>query len=234
MNAPMIELHQFPPMLGLMNPSPFCMKVEVFLRLAGLEYSVIPAAPMGQPKGKLPVVRDADLVVPDSEAIVAHLQRTHGARMPAALAAPETPRQLLLRRLIEEHLYFVGMFFRWCEEAGWQHTRGYFAVVPAPLRGLVARLTRRQRKRDLSSQGLGRHRREEIAAKGVADLNALSAELGTSPFFGGEEPAAIDASAYALLANLFFVPIESPLSAHARSLPNLMAYCERMKARVGA
>jgi glutathione S-transferase len=230
----MIELHQFPPMLGVLNASPFCMKVEVFLRLAGLEYRVVSAAPPGQPKGKLPVVRDAGLVVPDSEAIVAHLQRVHGARMPRALAAPETPRQLLLRRVLEEHLYFVGLFFRWSDDAGWVHTRGFFAGLPPPLRGLVGTLFRRKRIRDLSGQGLGRHRREEIAAKGAADLDAVAAELGTSPFFGGTEPAAIDASAYALLANLVAVPIESPLKAHARSLPNLMAYCERMKARVGA
>ncbi|HEY2929221.1 glutathione S-transferase C-terminal domain-containing protein [Piscinibacter sp.] len=230
----MIELHQFPPMLGLMNASSFCMKVEVFLRLAGLEYRVVSAAPPGQPKGKLPVVRDAGLVVPDSEAIVAHLQRAHGARIPRALAAPETPRQLLLRRVIEEHLYFVIAFFRWSEDAGWVHTRGYFAGLPAPLRGLVGALFRRRMRRALAGQGLGRHRREEIAAKGAADLDAVAAELGTSPFFGGTEPAAIDASAYASLANLVYVPVENPLKAHVRSLPNLMAYCERMKARVGA
>jgi glutathione S-transferase len=230
----MIELHQFPPMLGVMNASSFCMKVEVFLRLAGLEYRVVSAGPPRQPKGKLPVVRDAGLVVPDSEAIVAHLQRAHGARIPPALAAPETPRQLLLRRLIEEHLYFVGLFFRWSEDTGWVHTRGFFAGLPAPLRGLVGALVRRKMLRDLSGQGLGRHRREEIVAKGAADLDALAAELGTSPFFGGTEPAAIDASAYAFLANVVYVPVESPMKAHARSLPNLMAYCERMKARVGA
>jgi len=234
MNPPMIELHQFPPMLGLMNASPFCMKVEVFLRLARLEYRVVSAAPLGQPKGKLPVVRDADLVIPDSEAIVAHLQRAHGARIPPALAAPETPRQLLLRRVIEEHLYFVGLFFRWADDAGWVHTRGFFAVLPAPLRGLVGTHFRRRRIRDLAGQGLGRHHREEIVAKGAADLDALADELGTSPFFGGMEPAAIDASAYALLANLVYVPIENPLKAHVQSLPTLMSYCERMKARVGA
>ena len=210
------------------------MKVEVFLRLARLEYRVVHAAPMRQPKGKLPVVRDAGVVVPDSEAIVAHLQRTHGARMPPSLAAPETPRQLLLRRLIEEHLYFVGVFFRWSDDAGWVHTRGYFAALPAPLRRLVGTLLRRKMVRDLFGQGLGRHSREEIVAKAVADLHALSAELGTSPFFGGEEPAAIDASAYAWLANAVHVQFDNPMKAHVRSLPNLMAYCERMKARVGA
>ena len=35
---PMLELLQFHPAFGLMNPSPFCMKVEVFLRLSGLPY----------------------------------------------------------------------------------------------------------------------------------------------------------------------------------------------------
>jgi glutathione S-transferase len=228
----MIELHQFPPMLGVMNASPFCMKVEVFLKLAGLEYRVLDAGPPRQPKGKLPVVRDEGRVVPDSEAIVAHLQRAHRGRIPAALAASEAPRHLLLRRLVEEHLYWVAMYFRWSEDTGWAHTRGFFAAVPAPLRGLVATLVRRKVRRDLFGQGIGRHSRDEIAAKGAADLDALSAELGASPFFGGAEPAAIDATAYAFLANLVDVPVESPLKAHARSLPNLVAYCDRMKARI--
>jgi glutathione S-transferase len=165
---------------------------------------------------------------------VAHLQRAHGARIPAPLAASETSRELLLRRLIEEHLYFVAMYFRWCEEAGWAHTRGFFAGLPPPARGLVAWLVRRRTLRTLRDQGIGRHSRDEIVAKGLADLDTLAAELGPSPFFGGMEPAAVDASAYALLANLVSVPVESPLKSHARSLPNLMAYCDRMKARVEA
>jgi glutathione S-transferase len=91
---------------------------------------------------------------------------------------------------------------------------------------------RRKVRRDLFGQGIGRHRRDEIAAKGAADLDTLCAELGESPFFGGAEPAAIDATVYALLANLVDVPLENPLKAHARSLPTLMAYCDRMKARI--
>ena len=33
-----IALHQFAPCFGLPNASPFCMNVEAYLRLAGLEY----------------------------------------------------------------------------------------------------------------------------------------------------------------------------------------------------
>ena len=68
----MIELLQFPPMLGLMNASPFCMKVEVFLRLAGLEYRTVSTSPLRAPKGKLPVIRD------EGRTILAHVGRGLG------------------------------------------------------------------------------------------------------------------------------------------------------------
>ena len=40
----MIKLYQFKPAWGLPNPSPFCMKVETYLRMAGLSYGVINGA----------------------------------------------------------------------------------------------------------------------------------------------------------------------------------------------
>ena len=49
----MLELLQFPPAFGLMNPSPFCMKVEVFLRLGKLPFRCVNnASPVRAPKGK--------------------------------------------------------------------------------------------------------------------------------------------------------------------------------------
>jgi glutathione S-transferase len=228
-----IELHQFAPMFGLMNASPFCMKVEVFLRLAGLDYRCVDALPVRAPKGKLPVLREDGRELCDSEAIVAHLQAAHGARMPAALAAPESPRQLLLRRVFEEHLYFAALWFRWVEDEGARHTIGFFASLPVPVRGLVFGLVRRKMKRDLHGQGLGRHAPAAIAAKAAADLDAIAATLGEDPFFGGAEPGAIDACAYAFLANSIWAPVETPLKAHALAIPALVAYCERMEARIG-
>jgi glutathione S-transferase len=230
----MIELHQFAPKFGLLNASPFCMKVEVFLRLSGLPYETVEASPVRAPKGKLPVLADGATRVPDSEAIVAYLQATHGAHMPAAMAAPDTPRQHLLRRTIEEHLYFVALYFRWVEDAGWAQTRAFFDEVPAPVRGLLGAIVRRKMRRDLAGQGLGRHARADIAAKGIADLDAIAAELGPDAWFGGDQPAAIDATAYAFLANLLLAPIETPVKAHAATLQGLVKYVERMRARIGA
>jgi glutathione S-transferase len=230
----MIELLQYAPKLGLMNASPFCMKAEVFLRLSGLEYRAVNASPVKAPKGKLPVLRDGGEVVPDSETIVAWLQRRYADRLPPGLAAPETPAQLLIRRTLEEHTYFATLRFRWMDDEGWRHTRSFFDELPWGLRQAVGALVRRKMGRDLQGQGLGRHTREELCAKAMADIDAIFAQLGTQPFFGGAEPAAIDACVYAFAANLVWVPVENPIKQHALANASLMAYCERMRALVGA
>lgn len=41
----MIELHQFAPVWGI-NPSPFCLKVEIYLRLTGLAFRPVVTVPI--------------------------------------------------------------------------------------------------------------------------------------------------------------------------------------------
>jgi glutathione S-transferase len=232
----MIELLQFAPAFGLMNASPFCMKVEVFLRLAGLEYKAIDgASPVKTPKGKLPVIRDGGAVVADSEAIVAWLQQRYRERLPQSLQDSPRGADHALRRMLEEHFYFVLLQMRWVDDAGWPATRGaFFDTLPAPLRALLPAIIRRKMRRDLVGQGVGRHTSDELCARACADLNALAAALGAHDFFGGDEPATLDATTYAFLANLLWAPIESPVRTHMqRELPTLVAYCERMRTRVG-
>jgi glutathione S-transferase len=225
----MIELLQFKPALGMMNLSPFCMKVEVFLRLAGLPYRCVEAMPLRSPKGKLPVLRDGGSVVCDSSAIVAHLQQRHGAAMPASLREPDAGERLALRRLVEEHLYFVLLWTRWLTDEGWAIMRpAFFGNLP-----VLPALVRRKIRRDLLGQGVGRHQADEIVARGREDLDALAQSLGTQRFFGGDEPGAIDATVYAFLANLLWVPLDLPLRRHLAAQPALVAYCERLRARIG-
>ena len=232
----MIELLQFPPAFGPMNSSPFCMKVEVFLRLAGLPYRcVAQALPMKMPKGKLPVLRDGGELVPDSQAIVEHLQSRYAAQLPPALRGPEPPADLALRRMVEEHSYFALLWLRWIDDPGWALTRpAFFGKMPWPLSSIVPPLVRRKMRRDLIGQGMGRHGRDEICRRAAADLGALAEALQAHPFFGGDEPSALDATVYAYLANVLFVPLESPLKQAAQASTTLSAYAARMRDRVGA
>jgi glutathione S-transferase len=230
----MIELLQFAPALGLMNASPFCMKAEVFLRLCGLPYRCVSASPVRAPKGKLPVLRDDGRLIADSHAIIEHLQRQHAERLPPALRRGVQGSQLALKRMLEEHTYFANLWLRWIDDAGWAVTApAFFSDVPAPLRAVLAPLVRRKIRRDLMGQGLGRHDPQDIAARACADLDAAQVMLGAQPFFGGDEPTALDATTYAFVANLLWAPLENAVRAHLQAQAPLVAYCERMRDRVG-
>ncbi len=211
------------------------MKVEVFLRLSGLPYRCNNnALPLRSPKGKLPVLRDGDMLVPDSQAIVAYLQQRYGKQMPAALAAPETGPQHALRRMFEEHAYFASLYLRWIDDDGWSQVNPtFFGKLPTPMRQIIGGLVRRKMRRDLQGQGMGRHKPAEIVERLCADIDATAEILGAQPFFGGNDPGAIDACTYAFLANLLWSPFDTPARTRAQNKENLVAYAERMKARVG-
>ena len=54
-----IKLYQFPPALELPNASPFCMKLETYLRMAGLPFESVYTLNLRRaPKGKLPFIND--------------------------------------------------------------------------------------------------------------------------------------------------------------------------------
>jgi glutathione S-transferase len=230
----MIRLHQFAPAFGLPNASPFCMKAETWLRMAGLPYeAVVDGNPMGAPKGKLPFIVDDDgSKVADTQFIIEHLQRKHGDKLDATLTPQQRGLATALQRLFEEDLYWAVVHTRWVDEAGWRHTRkAFFGALPPPLRWLLPPLARRGLKGQLRGHGMGRHSPAQIHAIACRDVDAVSELLGDQPFMLGDKPHGIDATAYAFLANLLWAPIDSPVQRHARARPNLEAYCLRMKAR---
>ncbi len=227
----MIKLHQFPPLWGLPSPSPFCLKVETYLRLTGLDYEpVYETDPRKAPKGKLPFIADGDKIVADSGLIIEHLKKTRGDPLDEGLDAGQRAAAHALRRLTEESLYWCVVYSRWIDPNGWPQIKAaFFSAMPMPLRAFVPNLIRKRVGRDLYAQGLGRHSREDVYAHGCADLTAISEILGDKPYMLGDAPASVDAAVYGLLATILLVPVDTPLKAHGLERSNLSAYCNRMR-----
>lgn len=229
----MLQLHQFPRTWDIPNPSPACLTVETYLRMCGLPFEVVATRNAGKgPKAKLPLLVDDGVVVPDAGQIIEHLRRKYGDRLDGRLTAEQRARAHVIRRTFEENLYWVGLYMRWVDEGGWGAIqRPYFGHLPALGRAVVPPLVRLGMRVTLSLQGTGRHRRDEVYAAGCDDLQAVAQLLGGDDYLGGDEPASVDAVVHGFMANLLWVPIESPLKDHARSLPNLVAHAERIRAR---
>ena len=228
-----IKLFQFPPALGLPNASPFCMKLETYLRMARLPFENVYTLNLRRaPKGKLPFIDDGGTVVADSNLAIAHLKSRYGDPLDGGLSPAERAISLAMRRLIEENLYWAMIYARWIEDAGFSMTRAaFFGRMPAPSRWFVPKLARRGVRRELWGHGMGRHSPDQIYAIGKADLGALAEFLGAKAFMMGERPSSLDAAAYATFANILWVPQETPLKAHLAGCPQVSSYCERMKAR---
>lgn len=209
------------------------MKVETYLRMAGLQYECPRSANhFKSPKGKLPYIDDGGKVVADSTFIVDYLKATYGDKLDASLSPAERALGVLIQRTFEESLYWTVLYSRWIDDAGFAKVdEAFFAHLEFPLRQLIPIFARRGLRGQLHGQGTGRHSRDEIYAIGCRDITALAEILGDKPYYLGEQPSSVDGTGYAFLANLLWVPIDLPMQAHASKYSNLDAYCRRMKAR---
>jgi glutathione S-transferase len=229
-----IELHQFRRAWGF-NPSPFCLKVETFCQLAGIPYKSVPTLPMKSPRGKLPFIVDDGKQIADSGHILAHLRGQTGGELDAGLDASQQAIGHLLRRTCEESLYFVVVYSRWIDDAGWAVARPeFFRGLPPVVRSIVPGKLRNKVRAQLHQQGYGRHGRDEIYALGVADLQAVAVLLGFHAFAVTDRPTSYDATVYALLKSILATPIDSPLKQAALALPALADYVLRVERAIAA
>jgi glutathione S-transferase len=124
------------------------------------------------------------------------------------------------------------VYGRWIDDEGFEAVKGQlFSHMPALARAIVPGVARRMVKKQVYAQGTGRHAPEDIFAMASEDTAALSEILGDKPFFLGESATSVDASAYAFLAIMLWSPFPAPIHEAVSKHANLVAYCERMKAK---
>jgi glutathione S-transferase len=227
-----VKLFQFPRMFAIPNLSPFCCKLETWLRITHIPYEVVDTPdPRKGPKGKLPFIEDGGERIPDSSCIIEHLTRTRGVDPDARLDDGQRAIALLVQRTLEEHYAFVLAYTHLLRDEGFQHTRTRFDSVPAIVRPLVSRMVQGQIRSLLWKQGVLRHSDEEIVAAAVRDWRAVLAVRSKGPFFFGDDVSGVDAIVFGPLATTVLTPIESPIRDFLRSQPGCVAYAERMRER---
>ncbi len=225
----MLKLYQFNRTWGIPNLSPFCCKVETYLRMAGIVYEIVTTLPSGAPKGKLPYVDDSGKIVADSHFIVTYLRSTY-LDLDKDLDSTQQATSLAWQHLLEDHLFWSFFYFRWMyTNENWKINRkAIFGGLPPVIRDIVAMRTRSKIRRRIIDQGMGRHQTEEISMLGKQDIDALSDFLDNKPYFFGDQPTSLDACAFGMLINIIDCPIESPLKLYGLTKENLNIYVNRI------
>lgn len=232
MSASSLTLYATRAGFGLPDTSPFVLKTEVQLQMAGLAYERASAIPPQAPKGKLPYIDDHGVVVTDSTFIRAHIERTRGVDLDAGLDASQRAQAWAIERMLEDHLYFAMVWFRWLEPANFAKGPAHFAdAAPEDQREQRRRDLQARKQAELHAQGLGRHAPSEIAGLGVRSIDALAVLLGDKPWLMGEAPSGVDATAFGMLACVLTPFFDTPLRRATEAHANLADYVARMMQR---
>jgi glutathione S-transferase len=134
--------------------------------------------------------------------------------------------------MLEDHLYFAMVWFRWLEPANFAKGPAHFAdTAPEGQREQLRRDLQARKQAELHAQGLGRHTPEGIAELGMRSIDALATLLDDKPWLMGDAPSGVDATAFGMLACVLTPFFDTPLRRAAEAHANLAAYVARMMRR---
>jgi len=228
-----ITLYSYPDLFGVEDNNPYGLKVFAFLKLCGLAFGhrhILDAR--SAPRAQLPYVDDDGHAIGDSDAIVRHLTQHYGLSIDAALTDAQRDLDHLVRRTLDD-LYWVMSYSRWRDERYWPAFMAALLRTHADLTEDALLAARKYNFERYYYQGIGRYERDEVYARGMADLAVVSRLIGERVFLFGDAPASTDAGIYGFVANIHCYDIDTPLKRFVLSRPNLVRHCNGVRAAMG-
>lgn len=227
----MIKLFSFGPAFGLPDPSPFVTKVDLYMRMNGIEFVSKPSAANLQkaPKGKLPFIEDDGEIIADSVFIFSHLNKKYNIKMDDWLTTEQKATAQLISKSLDENFYWSIVHSRWANEDTWPLVKKeFFDPLPFPLKHIVPVVARRSTLSQLSKHGIGKHSDAEIRDIAKTSLESLSILLGEKPYIFGDKPCSLDITIFAMTSSLVLSTIDNEMNSMARKFSNIETYCQKI------
>lgn len=230
----MIKLYGFGDAFGVIDASPFVVKVDLFLKLAGIEFEFL--ADFNNlklsPKNKLPFIDDDGKKIADSAFILNYLTDKYHIKLDEQLSVEQKSQAALYTHALDESLYWTLVYSRWVKADTWPViSETFFNELPIPLKWFLPNIIRKDVIKTLKRQGFGRHSETELLTKADEHFSALSLLLGENDYFFGDKPSSFDAVAYSALCEFISVDFFNSFNQQARKYENLVQYCQRIEAK---
>lgn len=229
----MVKLYGFGHIFGVVDASPFVVKVDLFLKLAGIDFEFIGDfnAIKQSPKNKLPFIKDGNKTIGDSAFILRYLTDKYNVTIDEHLSTEKKAQAALYSHALDESLYWALVYSRWVKEDTWPIIKEAFSSeIPLPLKWIIPNVMQKNVMKTLKGQGFGRHSESELLTIADQHFSALSILLGDNDYFFGDKPSSFDAVAYAALCEFISVDFFNSFNQQARQYENLVQYCQRIEA----
>jgi len=225
----MLTLYSYPDLFGVADNNPYGLKVYAFLKLCklGFRHEHI-LDTKDAPRGQLPYLQDGDETIGDSDAIISHLIARYALPIDDGLTASQRNTDHLIRRMLDD-LYWVMSYSRWKDERFWPLFRDALLRTHPGITEAALEAAQAYNFKRYQYQGIGHYERDEVSARGIADLRVLADLVPASGFMFGAKPSSCDAAIYGFIANIYFYEIGTPLKEFLLSWPNLVAHCRAVQ-----
>ncbi len=226
-----IILIQFPKPKLRPSFSPYCVKVELFLKVHEIDY--IDHLEMNphktSPTKKFPVIIDDEKIISDSDKILDHLIKKFNIQNQYA----EDPKEAAIHHLVEatlnESFYFPALYSRWVDDAGFNKTMELnFSKVPYLIRKFIGYQVRKNMSSQLYGQGTLRLKRGEIYAKALRDLRAVEAILKDRKYLGGDKINKADCTTFSFIYNALNPNYPTPILEFANNSNIIKEYVNQI------
>uniref|UniRef100_A0A0K0DK85 Thioredoxin-like_fold domain-containing protein n=1 Tax=Angiostrongylus cantonensis TaxID=6313 RepID=A0A0K0DK85_ANGCA len=223
-----VYLYQFPRSPVMPNVSPFCLKVETFLRVNDIKYEVIGGFRQRSSRGLLPFIELNGNQIADSQVIIWELQRHF--KIKDDLTDVERGTARALERMVDVSTFYCLLEDK-CVLNGPAFVNRSVSGVPLPTfvtNFLGKRFSETIRKR--VNGVLGRISREELKDLLRRDIQAIDDVLQDKKFLFGPKMTVTDCAVFAQLATTFFLPYRQLVTDFLEDdFPRVRHYVERIR-----
>lgn len=225
-----LKIFTFSPDWGLPATGPFALKLLTWLTLARLPYEqVYQDDPAKGPTGKSPWAEIDGKPIGDSGRIIDALSRQCGFDLDSELTPEQKADGRAWLRAFEEGFHQILEWELFVHPAGRAYMDATITQATPPVIGrVIASRVGKHFASQLNARGIARFAPEEIAAIGRADLDALATRLQGRSYLVADRPSLADLAVFGQLAPMVRWPMATPVADHAKSLPEIVSYVERI------
>jgi len=215
-----VILHQFAlKNKGKPQLSPFCLKIESWLKVTGTKYQNEYKLMDRSDKGKLPYITYNGVEVNDSVFIIKYLSEKFGIDLNGDLTLLQKSVSRGFFRLTEDGL-------RWAIVA---HRYKYGTAEAMGIPNFFYKDVQKGVIKQLNLQGYGTHTQQEVYDLGKEDFKALDDYLGKNKYFFGEKLSLLDLEVFSWTAQVPFYDRGQLNTYFNEKCPNLLRHYNMMK-----
>uniref|UniRef100_A0A0N5A9S2 Failed axon connections homolog n=1 Tax=Syphacia muris TaxID=451379 RepID=A0A0N5A9S2_9BILA len=224
-----VYLHQFKKSAAIPNLSPFCLKLESWLRANKIKFKVCESWFVRSREGLLPFIELNGEQIADSQLILSYLQDHFNLH--DDLTAEEKGIARAVDRMIEGSTFYCLLYSKAYENAANLMSRDISGLpFPRFITKFLSVFGSILIHKRLDANGVSRHKREDIIAILRKDIQAIDNILGDKTFLLGAHLTAPDFTAFGHLATAYYLPYDQPIKKLLNDeFPRVKAYIQRIR-----